>query len=72
VRSFGRVRICIYDESLIALLKEPAAECLTDTRLEMTGRPLAYKVSAPFPLSKVDRNSAQLIYPDTVFVFEVL
>jgi hypothetical protein len=48
------------------------AECLTDTRLEIKARPLACKVPAPCPLPKVCGNSAQLIYPDTVVIFEVL
>ena len=47
------------------------AECLTDRRLEMKARPLAYKVSAPCPLSKVGGNSAHLIYPDIVVIFDV-
>ena len=47
------------------------AECLTDTSLEMKARPLAFKVSALRPISKVGGNSAQLIYTDTVVIFEV-
>ena len=47
------------------------AECLTDIRLEMKTRPLACKVSATCPLSKVFGNSAHLIYPETFVVFEL-
>ena len=46
-------------------------ECLTDRRLEMKARPLACKVSVPYPLLKVCGNSAQLIYTHTVIIFEV-
>jgi hypothetical protein len=38
----------------------------------MKARPLACKVSAPYPLLKVCGNSAQLIYTHTVIIFEVL
>ena len=54
------------------LVNEAAAECLTDTRLEIKARPLVYKVSVMCPLLlKVDGNTAQLIYLDTVIIFEV-
>jgi len=52
------------------LVKEAAAECLTDTRPEMKSSPLGYKVSVTCPLLKVDGKSAQLIYPVTVIIFE--
>ena len=35
------------------------------------GSSFSYKVSVQCPLLKVDGNSAQLIYPDTVVIFEV-
>ena len=53
------------------LVKAAAAECLTDTRIEMKARLLAYNVSVTCPLLKVDGNSTQLIYPGTVIIFEV-
>ena len=47
------------------------AEYLADSRLKMRARPLACKVSATCKLSKAGGNSAQLIYPHTVIIFEV-
>jgi hypothetical protein len=38
---------------------------------EMKANPAPNKLFAPCPLLKVDGNSAQLIYPDTVVIFEV-